>query len=57
MTFYKRNPAKPAQKDLLAQRIADGSKIAPVARELGISRQRASQLWAEICRDMGAQAV
>ena len=57
MTFYKRNPAKPLQKDCLAQRMADGSKIAPVARDMGISRQRASQLWAEIRGDMGWQAV
>lgn len=57
MTIWKRNPAKPRQKAFLAERMADGSKIAPVARELGISRQRASQLWAEICYDMGAQAI
>ena len=57
MAMYKRNPAKPLQKDYLAARMADGSKIAPVARDMGMSRQRASKLWAEIRSDMGWQAV
>ena len=57
MTMYKRNPAKPQQKDYLAARMADGEKIAPIARDMGMSRQRASKLWAEIRSDMGWQAV
>lgn len=42
--------------DDLAELIAEGFTQRAAAHQLGISEQRASQIWARICRGLGWQA-
>lgn len=51
--MWKRNPNKGKQKDYIAERVSQGMKLTPISKEMGISRQRVSQLWAEICYEVG----
>jgi hypothetical protein len=45
------------QMDQLAEDMANGAKsISAAGRRQGLSQQRASQLWARICADLGEQA-
>lgn len=54
---YARRRAQTArQKSVMAELVADGWSITAAGRHLGVSQQRASQIWREIAADMGAQA-
>ena len=42
-----------ARRDHLAELVADGHSVVTAARSMGISQQRASQLWQRIKAEMG----
>ena len=48
---------KADERDLIAERIAEGGTLADAARELGISYYVAQARWREICQALGPQAV
>jgi molybdenum-dependent DNA-binding transcriptional regulator ModE len=46
-----------ARRDELAELVANGSTLAAAAKAMGISFQRAGQLWKRIRDDLGGQAT
>lgn len=53
----KRRQHTAKQKAVIAELVSEGWSVAAAGRELGVTQQRASTVWREIVRDMGAQAV
>lgn len=45
------------QKETMAELVSEGWSIAAAGRHLGVNQQRASAIWQQIKRDMGAQAI
>ena len=44
-----------ARRDELAELVADGLSVAAASKAMGISQQRASQLWQRIKAEMGGE--
>lgn len=55
--YYARRRAQTTdQADRMAELVADGWTVAAAGRELGVSQQRSSRIWATIKARFGAQA-
>ena len=53
----RRSEATTAQINSLAEHVANGGVINDWRRANGLKNSWSAQLWAKICRDLGAQAV
>lgn len=52
-----RSPKTDMQIAALAEHVANGGELAEWGRANGVPSSWSHQLWAKICRDLGAQAV
>lgn len=54
---WAKNPLTPQYIDHVAEVVSNGGSISQAAREIGVSQQMGSKLWAQIKADLGPQAI